>query len=106
MLKLFIGKVIFTVLVPKFELRRFGFTQGFLEGIEFLEIVYKRGTLIIVTFVNRAIFTMFPKVERRVAMRAPEFCFVSQAAMKVKETIADFAFDLRTFSTVVEVEIF
>jgi hypothetical protein len=49
---------------------------------------------------------MFPKVERRVAMRAPEFCFVSQAAMKVKETIADFAFDLRTFSTVVEVEIF
>jgi len=40
-----------------------------------------------------------------VAMRAPEFCFVSQAAMEVKKTVTDFTFDLRPFFTVVEVEI-
>ena len=48
---------------------------------------------------------MFPEIKGAVAMRAPEFCFVSEAAMKVKETIADFAFELRTFFAVVEVEI-
>lgn len=105
-MKLFIGKVIFTVLVTEFELRRFSFTQGFLEGVEFIKVFCKAGTLIIVTFVDRAIFTMFPKVERIVAMGAPEFGFVSQAAMEVEETIADFTFDLRAFYSVVEVKIF
>jgi len=49
---------------------------------------------------------MFPKKKRMVAMGAPEFRFVSKTTMKVKETVTDFAFDLRTFFTVVEVKIF
>ena len=48
---------------------------------------------------------MFPKVERMVAMRAPEFSFADKTGMKVKETVTDFAFDLRSFFAIVEVEI-
>jgi hypothetical protein len=48
---------------------------------------------------------MFPKVKRMVAMGTPEFSFVDKTGMKVKETVTDFAFDLRSFFTVVEVEI-
>lgn len=39
MLKLFIGKVEFAVLVTEFELRRFCFAEEFLEGVEFFEIL-------------------------------------------------------------------
>ena len=48
---------------------------------------------------------MFPKVKRMVAMGTPEFSFVDKTAMKFKETVTDFAFDLRSLFTVVEVEI-
>jgi len=48
---------------------------------------------------------MFPKIKRVVAVRAPEFSFVNKAAMKLKEGVTDFAFNLRAFFTVVEVEI-
>jgi hypothetical protein len=104
-LQLFIGKVIFTVLVPKFKLRGFSFTQGFLEGIKVIEVFCKTGTLVVIAFVNRAVFTVFPKIQRMVAMGTPEFRLVGKTAMKVKETVTDFALDLRTFFTVVEVEI-
>jgi len=48
---------------------------------------------------------MFPEIKRRVAVRAPEFSWLSNTAMKVKKKITDFAFDLRAFFTVVEVKI-
>jgi len=48
---------------------------------------------------------MFPKVERMIAMGTPEFSFVDKTAMKVKETVTDFTFDLRSLFAVVEVEI-
>ncbi len=41
-----------------------------------------------------------------VAMGAAEFSFVSETTMKVKETVADFAFNLRASFPVVEVKIF
>jgi hypothetical protein len=49
---------------------------------------------------------MFPEIKRGVAMRTPEFCYVSKTTMKIKKKIADFAFDLRAFFAVVEVKIF
>ena len=73
--------------------------------IECFEVVDKYRASIIVTFVNRAVTTMFPKVERMVAMGTPEFSFSDKTGMKVKETVTDFAFDLRSLFTVVEVEI-
>ena len=83
-MKLLIGKVIFAVLVTELKLRRFCFTQSFFEAIEFFEVVCKYRALIIVTFVNRAVPTMFPKVKRMVAMGTPEFSFADKTAMKVK----------------------
>lgn len=105
MLELFIGKVIFAVLISEFKLRRFCFAESFLDGIKVFKIICKCQTLIIRAFVQRTIFAMFPKVKGVVAVGAPEFGFASKAAMQVKETVADFAFDLRSFYTVVEVEI-
>lgn len=81
MLQLFIGEVIFTVLVTEFELRGFRFAKNFLEGIKLFKVFNKRGTLIIVTFVDRAVFAMFPEIKRVVAMGTPEFGFVSQATV-------------------------
>ena len=48
---------------------------------------------------------MFPKVKRMVAMGTPEFSFADKTAMEFKETVTDFAFDLRSLFTIVEVEI-
>ena len=106
MLQLFIGKVIFAVLISEFKLRRFCFTESFLEGIKVFKIICKCQTLIIRAFVQRTIFAMFPEIKCGVAMRAPEFSFVSKAKMKVKQLRADFTFDLRAFFAVVEVKIF
>ena len=106
MLKLFIGKMIFTVLVTEFKLRGFGFTQSFFKAVEFFEVVCKHRALVIVTFVNGAVTTMFPKIKRMVTMGTPEFSFAQKTAMKFKQAIADFAFDLRAFFTVVEIQIF
>jgi len=52
MLKLFIGKMEFTVLVTKFELRRFCFTESFLDGIKGFEVINKRGALIVGAFIK------------------------------------------------------
>jgi len=41
-----------------------------------------------------------------IALWAPEFSFVSKAAMKVKQFGTNFTFDLRSFFTVVEVKEF
>ena len=82
--ELLIGKVIFAVLIMKLELGGFCFTQGFLERIKPAEIVDKSRALIIVAFINGAVFAMFPKEQGVVAMRTPEFSFVSKAAMEVK----------------------
>ncbi len=49
---------------------------------------------------------MLPKIKSMVAMGTPEFGFVSQTTMQVKEIGADFTFDLRSFFTVVEVKEF
>ena len=84
MLQLFIGKVIFAVLITKFELRRFCFAKSFLEEIKFISVLDKGRALIIVTFIDRAIFSVFPKIKRMVAMRTPEFGFVNETTMKVK----------------------
>jgi len=81
MLKLFIGKVKLTVLVTKFELRKFSFTKSFLEGIKFFEVINKRGALIIRAFVKWTIFTMFPEIKGGVAMGTPEFSFVNKTTM-------------------------
>jgi len=48
---------------------------------------------------------MFPKVKRMIAVGTPEFSFANKTGMKVKETVTDFAFDLRSFFAIVEVEI-
>ena len=77
MLQLFIGKVIFTVLITKLELRRFYFTKSFLEDVQFVSVLNEGWALIIVTFVDRAILTVFPEIKSMVAMRTPEFGFVS-----------------------------
>jgi len=84
MAKLFIGKMIFSVLIPEFELRRFCFTEEFLEYVEFIKVFDESRTLIIIAFVHRAVFTMLPKIQSVVAMRAPEFSFVNETTMKVK----------------------
>lgn len=84
MLELFVCEVIFAVLVTKFELGGFGFTKNFLEGIKIFKVFDEGRTLIIVAFVDRAIFAVFPEVECMVAVRTPEFSFVSMAAMQVK----------------------
>ncbi len=81
MLELFIGKVEFAILISEFKLRRFCFTESFLEGIKVFKVINERGAVIIMTFVHRAIFTMFPKVKSMVAMRTPEFSFVSKTVM-------------------------
>ena len=81
MLQLFIGKVIFTVLITKLELRRFYFTKSFLEYIKFIAIFNESRALVVVAFVDRAIFAVFPEIKSMVAMRTPEFSFVSNAAM-------------------------
>ena len=85
MLQLFIGKVIFAVLITKLKLRRFCFTKSFLEGIKFVTVFNKSRTLIIVTFVEGAIFAVFPEIKGVVAMRTPEFGFVGMAGMQVKQ---------------------
>jgi len=84
MLKLFIGKMIFSVLITEFELRRFCFTEDFLECVEFIKVFDESRTLIIIAFVHGAVFTMFPKIESMVAIRTPEFGFVNETTMKVK----------------------
>ena len=84
MLKLFIGKMIFSVLITEFELRRFCFTEDFLEYVEFIKVFDESRTLIIIAFVHRAVFTMLPKIQSVVAMRTPEFGFVSEMTMKVE----------------------
>jgi len=83
-LKLFIGKMIFSVLITEFELRKFCFTEDFLEYIEFIKVFDESRTSIIIAFVHGAVFTMFPKIESMVTMRAPEFSFVSETTMKVE----------------------
>jgi len=84
MLELFIGKVIFAVLITEFELRRFSFTKSFLEDIKFTEVLCKTGALIIVAFIDRAVFAVFPEIKGMVTMRAPKFGFVGETAMEVK----------------------
>ena len=81
MLQLFIGEVIFAILITKFKLRRFSFTKGFLEDIKFIAVLDESRTLIIVAFVNRAVFAVFPEIKSMVAMRTPEFRFVSNATV-------------------------
>ncbi len=63
MLQLFIGKVIFAVLITEFELRRLCFAKSFLEGIKLIAILDESRALIIVTFVNRAILAVFPEIK-------------------------------------------
>jgi hypothetical protein len=79
MLQLFIGEVIFAVLITKFKLRRFCFTKSFLERIKVISVFNKSRTLIIVTFVEGAIFAVFPEIKGVVAMRTPKFGFISEA---------------------------
>ncbi len=81
MLELFVGKMIFSVLIAKFKLRRFCFAKSFLEWIKLIAVRNEGQTLVIVTFIDRAIFSVFPKIKRMIAMRAPELGFVSQTAM-------------------------
>ena len=78
---MFVGKVEFAVLITEFELRRFGETQGFLEGVELIEIFEEQRALIVVAFVNGAVSTVFPKIKGMLTMRAPEFCVQQMAGM-------------------------
>ena len=84
MLKLLVGKVIFTVLIAKFKLRRFYFLKSFLDGIKCISVLNERRALIVVTFIDRAILTVLPKIKSMAAMRTPEFSFASKAMMKVE----------------------
>ena len=81
MLKLFIGKVIFSILITKFKLRRFCFAKNFLEGIKIFKIIDECRTFVIGAFINRAVFTMFPSIKSIVTVRTLKFSFVSNSAM-------------------------
>jgi len=84
-LNLLVGEVIFTVLISEFKLRGFSFAKSFFKSIKFVEISNEGGALIIVTFIDRAIFAMLPKIKSMITMRAPEFSFASKAMMDVKK---------------------
>jgi len=74
--------------------------------IEFIFVLQKSRTVIIVAFINGAIFTLFPEIKSMVAVRTPEFSFVARSKGSVKKIGTDFAFNLTSFFAIIEVKIF
>ena len=64
------------------------------------------GTFGIATFINRHLLAFFPGVKRFKAIRAEIFDLITKAFMQLKVIVANFAFKLGSFFTVVEIEVF